>query len=191
MNAEWVLYKNHFSPEYCKTVLDIVLEQEPIDAKVGLSEENDNNVRRSKLRFIGPDHSKLYYVFDHLWRLTNFCNDQNYGFNITRLTGLQTAEYSEKDQGEYKKHHDVFWYGNGDEKYHRKLSCIIQLTDPSEYEGGDFEFYDLFGGYPNKEDLRSQGSVLFFPSFYYHAALPVTKGTRYSMAAWFEGPKWR
>ena len=24
-----------------------------------------------------------------------------------------------------------------------------------------------------------------------HAALPVTDGTRYSLAAWFDGPKWR
>ena len=81
----------------------------------------------------------------------------------------------------------MFWINN--DNYHRKLTCVIQLTDPSTYEGGDFEMYDLNEG-PNKEELRTQGTVIFLPSFINHAALPVTKGTRYSLAVWFEGPKW-
>ena len=43
--------------------------------------------------------------------------------------------------------------------------------------------------YPNKEEMRTQGTAIFLPSFINHAALPVTKGTRYSLAVWFEGPK--
>jgi PKHD-type hydroxylase len=69
------------------------------------------------------------------------------------------------------------------------LTCVIQLTNPGEYEGGDFEMYELTQ-YPDKEDLRTQGTAIFLPSFINHAALPVTKGTRYSLAVWFEGPKW-
>jgi len=52
------------------------------------------------------------------------------------------------------------------------------------------ELYDLHG-YPNKNELREQGTAIFFPSFITHAALPVTSGLRYSIAAWFDGPKWR
>ena len=66
---------------------------------------------------------------------------------------------------------------------------MIQLTDPSTYKGGDFEMYDL-NQYPDKEEIRTQGTVSFLPSFIPHAALPVTEGTRYSLAVWFEGPKW-
>jgi predicted 2-oxoglutarate/Fe(II)-dependent dioxygenase YbiX len=45
--------------------------------------------------------------------------------------------------------------------------------------------------YPNAEEMRQQGTVIFFPSFVRHAALPVTEGKRHSIAAWFDGPKWR
>jgi len=45
--------------------------------------------------------------------------------------------------------------------------------------------------YPNPAEMREQGTVIFFPSFTRHAALPVTAGKRYSVAAWFDGPKWR
>ena len=90
-------------------------------------------------------------------------------------------------EGEYKKHHDVFWINN--DQFHRKLSCVVQLTDPNEYEGGDFEMFDLTE-YPNAQEVRAQGSTIFFPSFVPHQAHPVTKGKRYSLAVWFEGPKW-
>jgi predicted 2-oxoglutarate/Fe(II)-dependent dioxygenase YbiX len=110
-----------------------------------------------------------------------------FNFHITNLSFIQLAEYDESYQGEYKKHHDVFWVNN--DSYHRKLTCVIQLNDPSTYEGGDFEMYDL-NEYPDKKELRTQGTAIFLPSFITHAALPVTKGKRYSLAVWYEGPKW-
>ena len=102
---------------------------------------------------------------------------------------MQLAEYSDRDRGEYRDHHDVFWI-NGDPHFHRKLSCVIQLTPPDQYEGGDLQLLDV-GQFPLASDIRQQGSVLFFPSFFLHRATPVTRGTRHSIAAWFEGPKWR
>jgi PKHD-type hydroxylase len=80
---------------------------------------------------------------------------------------------------------------NGDPHFHRKLTCVIQLTDPTTYEGGDFEMYDLSQNAPDKEEIRQQGTAIFLPSFISHAALPVTEGTRHSLAVWMEGPKWR
>jgi PKHD-type hydroxylase len=114
-------------------------------------------------------------------------NKEWFNFNITNVSYVQLAEYDSAYEGEYKKHHDVFWINN--EQYHRKLTCVIQLTDPSEYEGGDLELFDLTE-YPNAEQVRSQGTAIFFPSFVPHRAHPVTKGKRYSLAVWFQGPKW-
>ena len=79
---------------------------------------------------------------------------------------------------------------NDDPQYHRKLTAVIQLSDPSTYTGGEFELYDLTQ-YPNAEEIKSQGTTIFIPAFMPHAALPVTQGTRYSLACWFDGPKWR
>lgn len=84
----------------------------------------------------------------------------------------------------------------------RKLSMIISLSDPSDYEGGDLEFD--FRNYSNPEDeedrlstrkvcteIKPRGSVIVFPSFVYHRVTPVTKGTRYSLVCWSVGTPFR
>jgi len=154
-----------------------------------MSEHEPGDYRKSKIRFIQQaNHPQFQWLFDELWKIGSQANRDWFNFHITNLSFIQLAEYDESYQGEYKKHHDVFYINN--DKYHRKLTCVVQLTNPATYEGGDFEMYDL-NEYPNKEDLRTQGTAIFLPSFITHAALPVTKGTRYSLAVWFEGGKWQ
>ena len=75
----------------------------------------------------------------------------------------------------------------------RKLSVTCQLTDSSEYEGGELEF-DYRNYSPNKRDelthvikakkILKKGSIVVFPSFVWHRVRPVTKGTRYSLVVW-------
>ena len=58
----------------------------------------------------------------------------------------------------------------------------IILND--DYEGGEFEFF--------LDDIQIKneiGTVIVFPSYFLHRVNPVTKGTRYSLVAWFRGPK--
>lgn len=43
----------------------------------------------------------------------------------------------------------------------------------------------------DKEALKSKGTIICFPSYFRHRVIEITKGTRYSLAAWFEGPRWR
>jgi len=75
----------------------------------------------------------------------------------------------------------------------RKLSMTCQLTDGSEYEGGELEF-DFRNYSPNirEEDehvvkvkeILTKGSIIVFPSFVWHRVKPVTKGIRYSLVVW-------
>ena len=78
---------------------------------------------------------------------------------------------------------------NNDPKYHRKLTAVVQLTDPSEYQGGDFEVFA--DSKPDVNEIRTLGTSIFIPSFLDHQATPVTSGVRYSLACWFDGPKFR
>ena len=75
----------------------------------------------------------------------------------------------------------------------RKLSMTCQLTDGSEYEGGELEFdfrnYDPHMREEAKhlkqaKEILSKGSIIVFPSFVWHRVKPVTKGTRYSLVMW-------
>jgi PKHD-type hydroxylase len=190
MRGEWCYYKNYFTPEDCEKILNLGLNLPSGDATLGVGGQYvDTSFRKSQTRFIEKTNNSFQFLFDEMWKMAIAANDQWFGFHLSKIDYIQLAEYNSSYQGEYKKHHDVFWINN-DPIYHRKLTAVVQLTDPSEYEGGDFEVYDA-NQYPNKEDIRSQGTVIFIPSFMPHAALPVTKGVRHSLACWFDGPKWR
>ncbi len=64
----------------------------------------------------------------------------------------------------------------------RKLSMSILLNE--DYEGGDFKFY---GDKETALKEKTKGSILVFPSYMVHKVNPITKGTRYSLVAWFVG----
>ena len=71
----------------------------------------------------------------------------------------------------------------------RKLSFIVQLSDPDEYEGGNVQFL----GADKKSYFapRKRGSVIVFDSRTPHRVCKVTKGTRKSLVGWVVGPRWR
>ena len=73
----------------------------------------------------------------------------------------------------------------------RKLSLILSLTEPEEYEGGDVEFgfHDNDGNKQPSicEEVRPRGSLIIFPSFVWHRVKPVTKGVRHSLVCWSLG----
>lgn len=68
--------------------------------------------------------------------------------------------------------------------HNRKLSMVIQLSDPSEYEGGELLLH--LGNNPTRIE-RKKGLAVFFPSYILHEVTPVTKGERYSLVAWVHG----
>jgi len=191
MKGEWCYFKSHFSAEYCQHIIDTALRREPSEAQIGTKDgiQKDDSFRRSNIRFVNKGDAELDYLFDEMWKLAIRANQDWFDVQISKLDYYQIAEYDSANRGEYKTHHDIF-YMNGDPYYHRKLSCIIQLSDPAIYEGGDLVFEHV-EHHPNAEEMKQQGTVIFFPSFVRHAALPVTAGKRYSIASWFDGPKWR
>lgn len=76
-----------------------------------------------------------------------------------------------------------------DNDRHRKLSCIIHLTDPSEFEGCQLNVESESGDFPF--EVTTRGTVVWFPAMRTHWVTPITKGRRNSVVCWFEGPKWR
>ena len=78
----------------------------------------------------------------------------------------------------------------------RKLSMTCQLTDGSEYTGGELEF-DFRNYDPHMRDeskhirqvpeILPKGSIVVFPSHLWHRVKPVTRGTRYSLVVWHLG----
>lgn len=190
MKGEWCYFKSYFDKATCEKIISDASTIQEQDAVVGLGDYGrvDNTIRKSKVKFIQANDWRFSYLFDALWKTAIIANRDFFDIQISKLDFVQLAEYNAAYKGEYKEHHDVFWMNN-DPYYHRKLSCIVQLSDPSTYEGGKFEVTEA--STPIDEDIKAQGSVIFFPSMLKHKANPVLRGVRYSIAAWFEGPKWR
>ena len=115
---------------------------------------------------------------------TRNANRKTFNLDVSYIPPIQLTQY---DVGASCGWHiDVHW--DTELAYDRKLSVVVQLCDPNSYEGGVFEFG---GGPVAPKEFATQGSVLVFPSYLSHRVTEVTKGVRYSIVSWAEGPRWR
>ena len=72
----------------------------------------------------------------------------------------------------------------------RKLSLTLLRTDPSEYEGGDFQlrwFKEKTIKIETPKSAKALGTVIIFPSFVCHRVTPIIKGERQSLVNWSLG----
>ena len=65
---------------------------------------------------------------------------------------------------------------------------MLQLTCPSQYEGGNLEI--LTSGEAVKMP-KERGLIVVFPAWTLHQVTPVTKGHRQSLVAWVSGPNFK
>ena len=163
--------------------VDEILSVSPITENASTFADNGPEIRSSKVSWLtGHD-----WILDLLYKYADHANQVAFQSSIYKKAPIQFTEYHASEGGHYSWHHDVDW--NRDDGLDRKLSVTLQLSDPSEYEGGDFSFSEVLN--PDADQVKTKGTVLVFPSYLTHAVSPVTSGVRRSLVAWFEGPKWR
>lgn len=152
--------------------------KELCDAQIGSGTVNTSK-RRSKIFWL-PKTEEFFEIYKIFFELIGKCNSEFYQFKLTEITEhIQYTVYNAEDQGYYDWHIDM-----GPDKGRRKLSLVCQLSDPSEYEGGELQINTGNILVPEKE----KGTVILFPSYLLHRVTPVTKGTRRSLVLWIEGP---
>lgn len=189
MNQLWQFWNGHLQDSIVDDIIKTGDLYPVANAGLGFDGSTQNNgARSSEIRWIDPLHTNSRFVVDMLWYFANEANRNAFGFDLQYLPDIQYTKYTASDKGKYDWHCDTFWANPT--AYDRKLSIVIQLSDPSEYEGGDFELDPQYAQVP-AEQLRAKGSVLVFPSFLNHRVTPVTKGERRSLVSWIQGPKFR
>lgn len=146
-------------------------------------EQVHKGVRRSQISWMS-NNSDTTWVFERLAEVAASLNSQFFRFDLTGFGEvLQLTNYDHSEHGMYGWHQD---YNTG--SISRKLSLVLQLTDPSEYEGGNLQI--MTTGVP--ETVRKQrGLVVAFPSYVLHQVTPVTQGSRQSLVAWVSGPAFK
>jgi len=177
-----------FDDAFCDDVMKLASNLPDQVGKVGeLGTNNENkNIRRSKIKWINPSENSGF-IYGSVERLFRDVNRDVFGLDIDYVPSIQFTEYDASDEGTYDWHIDTNW--TQDMMYHRKISMSVQLSPSTAYEGGDLQLED--GATLPADLIRPRGTVIMFPSFVRHRVTPVTQGTRYSLVAWIEGPKFR
>lgn len=168
--------------QICDQIVERALKYAPIE---GVAVDNDS-MRSSTVRWMQPVGADRD-IGTNLFGLAAEANVNHFGLDIhpNGLTEMQFTEYYGHAGGKYDFHIDVNF--RPEFPSHRKLTMVVMLSNPNEYEGGEFRLLNA----PYQPDFSKKGSVIILPSIHAHAVLPVTKGTRRVLVAWVYGPKWR
>lgn len=149
--------------------------------------EDPLSIRNSRIAWI--EYSKLTKeLYDLIFAHAKGANEGgNWNFEINKLETLQFTRY---DVGQYYNWH-VDQNISTNEEICRKISFSILLND--DFEGGDLEIecFDPSHSERSPKVPLSKGDIVFFPSYTWHRVTPVTKGIRYSLVGWINGPQWR
>lgn len=187
MKNLWEMWPKAFSEEKCDYIISKAQQVQPQDAVIGFDPKAapSTHYRSSTVRWLdvlGAHHDIAEMIMFYVRK----SNRNNFGFDISYMNEIQFTEYHGDNTGKYDWHHDVFW--ENPSPYDRKLSVVVQLSEPRDYNGGEFEF---FGVANPPEEFKERGTMLIFPSFYMHRVKPVIYGQRNSLVTWVEGPKFR
>lgn len=178
--SPWAWQDSVFSPDECDQIIEIG-ERQNLSRGTTFDDRKDN-YRDSFVTFLFPS-IVTEWVFRRMAATVQMFTDRYFGFDLSGIQeGIQFTRYSAP--GEHYHDHVDASFGTAI----RKLSVVVQLSDPTDYEGGALELLHLEE--PTVMSAK-RGTVLAFPSYTLHRVTPVTKGTRYSLVAWITGPAFK
>lgn len=144
-----------------------------------------HSIRRADICWL-DDIPGADWVLARMIRLVADANRESFGFDLQDFgESPQVARYGAEREGHFDWHSDI---GAGVWAARRKLTIVVQLSDPAEYEGGALELR------PDSNIAaapRQRGLATLFPSFVLHRVTPVTAGERWSLTLWSHGPAFR
>jgi len=140
------------------------------------------DVRRAELNWMYKDKESKW-VFETLSSVVSSLNAEFFGFDLLGFgEAFQLTNYHEDNQGMYRWHQD---FGAN---VSRKLSLVLQLSEPEEYEGGELQILTSVDPISIK---KQRGLITVFPSWILHQVTPVVKGNRQTLVTWVAGPAFR
>jgi len=182
--TQYYWFEKGFSEDEINTIISGSLIYKAREGTIIANENQvENSIRNSKIKWL-PNTAEWSWVYDRLAGMATEANNALWKFDLhSIIDDIQFTEY-EAGGGHYDWHMDI---GPGGIS-HRKISMVVQLTDPEEYKGGDLEM--MLSRAPFAVP-RSKGAVVLFPSFVMHKVTPITQGVRQSLVLWLGGSHYR
>jgi len=202
LNNYYWYFKSAIPPKICDDIIKYSLSKSETMARTGgygnkkLSKEETQNLklkRNSDLVWLNEPwiYKELYPYIHQANKAAGWNFDWDFSEQI-QFTKYKLNQYYDWHCDSWNKPYDKPHNLNEHGKV-RKLSMTCQLTDGSEYKGGELEFdfrnYDPPLRDESKhlrqaKEILPKGSIIVFPSFVWHRVKPVTKGVRYSLVMW-------
>jgi len=199
-NYYWY-FKSAIPPRICDDIIKYGLSQAETIARTGsygdkeLTKEEIKDMKRKRNSDLVWLNDTWIYREIHPYLIEA---NKNAGWNF-EWDWSESCQFTKYKLNQYYDWHCDSWdkpYDKPNTPQHgkiRKLSMTCQLTDGSEYKGGELEFdfrnYDPHMRDESKhlkqaKEILPKGSIIVFPSFVWHRVKPVTKGVRYSLVVW-------
>lgn len=177
--TNYYFYRKYFNDQQVEDIKEIASYYPVIDGNV--SGVINKSYRTSQISWIPLDETTKP-LYENIIDLTKRANREMWNFHLSSMIDdLQFTEYKAEDEGHYDWHMDF----GGNKSSTRKLSMVVQLSDPDEYTGGKLQFMI------NRDIMsapKEKGTVIFFPSYLMHRVTEVESGKRNSLVCWFHGP---
>ena len=154
--------------------------------------------RDSKTSWLPSNHWAGGFCYHYVLR----ANRENFLYDIAGFDG-EALQYTSYEKGEYYGWHndanievsykptenkqENFVITNSEQI--RKLSFILQLSDPDDYEGGEVQLMN--GDGKSYFVPKTRGTVIVFDSRTQHRVKKVISGHRKSLIGWIVGPRWK
>ena len=177
----FIMIDSFLSKDECRKLVKLMKHGDTQRAKVEADGSGKEVPKTRGTTILGVEPSPANeWIFRKLHACIDQVNREAYGFELQGFfEGIQISQYDVDDH--YDWHIDI----GGGVLSQRKLSIVIQLSDPDDYAGGELEF---FAGGP--ASIR-QGTLILFPSYLMHRVKPITEGTRHSLVAWISGDPYK
>ena len=205
MAYQSIWYETQLNPKIIETIEEDLTDkfQEQMGDSKLMGDALNRDKRNSKNAWVPTNHWTAGFV----WHYVQRANRENFLYDIRNIDGesMQFTQYGvgefygwHNDAGiacHYKpvsvgNHHEGRAQDYLNEKLElvRKLSFVVQLSDPDSYEGGNLQLLAEDG--KSYFAPRKRGTVIVFDSRTQHRVLKVTKGVRKSLVGWVVGKRW-
>ncbi len=180
---EPVTLNQAFSGSECARIIGLA-QSEGLAAAGLVLGQSDTAIRSAQVAWL-DDGGAADWVMQRVVDLVTEAN-RAFGFDLADFAErMQVACYRASQHGHFDWHADS---GFGPLAVKRKLTLVVQLSDPNDYHGGSLQ---TWAGNQPAIAMKSQGAATVFPAFALHRVTPVTQGERWSLTTWVHGPAFR
>jgi hypothetical protein len=179
-----------FTADELLELTELCEEQIAIDGAPDLTDTEVSNLSYDGFCCFIKKSPERQFLFNRFGEYAKRINESYFGFDITSALP-QGVLYSKYDAP--GRH--VGWHT--DKKEHsksvasnlvRKMVVVLQLSDPSEYDGCDIEVMTDQG---LRKVPKGKGTFYSIPGYVPHQVTPLISGERKALIMWFVGPPFK